>query len=195
MMMAIEVTPALDWGDVRLVMGGPGDQAHCQCQWFTLRNADYSAASVELKARMLRDQVERGPVPRGLLAYLDGEAVGWVAVEPRITLPRIMAGTIAKASPTPLDDAGIWSITCFVVRREYRRRGVATALVAAAVLFAGEHGARIIEGYPIATDLRKASASALFHGSLSLFENAGFAVVAQTRPSRPIVQYATRPRA
>jgi GNAT superfamily N-acetyltransferase len=190
--MTTDVRPATSWPDVREVMGVVGDHAHCQCPWFKLRNADYNRASVEDKAAMLRDQVEHDRVARGLLAYRDGEAAGWVAVEPRIDLPRITAGQIAKASPIPLDDDAVWAITCFVVRREHRRQGVARALIAAAVPWAIEHGARVIEGYPIDTSAGKASASELFHGSLTLFEDAGFRVVAEAKPNRPIVHLESR---
>jgi hypothetical protein len=58
-----------------------------------------------------------------------------------------------------------------------------TALTAAGVDFARENGARVIEAYPIDTSVRTPTRdNDLFHGSLSVFERAGFAVVA--RPAR-----------
>jgi GNAT superfamily N-acetyltransferase len=82
---------------------------------------------------------------------------------------------------------------CFVVSRKARGQGVAASMLAAAIDFARAHRATTLEAYPVdATDGRVPAASA-FHGTLAMFERAGFTVVERrqwkpTTPVRPIVR-------
>ncbi len=94
---------------------------------------------------------------------------------------------LTKASPTPQNDPDAWAITCYVVRREFRRQGLNELLLEAAVDHARDHGARIVEGYPIDLAAKSVSDNDLFHGALSTFEAAGFIEVAGGSESRPIV--------
>jgi GNAT superfamily N-acetyltransferase len=86
------------------------------------------------------------------------------------------------------DDPAVWAISCFVVRREHRGRGLSANLLDAAVAFARDGGARVVEGYPI--DLAEApgtSPNDLYHGALSTFLAAGFEEVARPKPGRTVV--------
>jgi GNAT superfamily N-acetyltransferase len=89
----------------------------------------------------------------GLVAYLDGNPVGWCAVEPRSAYPRLLRKTRVPWAGRAEDksDDSVWAVTCFVTRAGFRRRGVSRALARAAVDFARERGARAIEGYPMLT--------------------------------------------
>lgn len=108
----------------------------------------------------------------GLLAFEGDEAVGWVALAPRSELGRIEA---SRATP-PFDDAAAWVIPCITVRKTARGRGIAVALIRAAVAYAGEHGAPVVEAYPRAGKQRTGDDNAYF-GTEPLFRRAGFAVV------------------
>jgi ribosomal protein S18 acetylase RimI-like enzyme len=81
------------------------------------------------------------------------------------------------------------SITCFTIDRRHRRRGVAAVLLDAAVDFAQERGAEVVEAYPIDTAGAKRSSAELYTGTLAMFERAGFEEVAR-RGGRPIVRRA-----
>jgi GNAT superfamily N-acetyltransferase len=123
----------------------------------------------------------------GLLAYDGGEPVGWVAVEPREAYPRLARSrTLA-----PVDDAPVWSITCFFVARPHRGKGLTRALVEAAVRHAREHGARIVEAYPVIPRGERADAW-MYHGSASTFLDLGFVEVARRSATRPIVRFVAR---
>src|SRR5262245_56854597 len=88
--------------------------------------------------------VKRGPPP-GLLAF-DGEVpVGWCQVTPRASLPWLdRAWRLARVDAVP-----VWSLSCFYVRKGYRRRGVTSALIAAALNAAERAGAPALEAYPL----------------------------------------------
>ena len=137
------------------------------------------------REQLLRDEVTTGPPP-GLIAYVDGEAVGWVRVGPRTGQVRLArTRNYTSGSEEPWDDDSVWAVTCFVVRREHRREGLNARLLDAAVQHARKHGARLIEAYPIDPDAgKKKSANELFHGVVSTFADAGFREVARPATRR-----------
>jgi GNAT superfamily N-acetyltransferase len=131
----------------------------------------------------------------GLVAYDGDEAVGWISIGPREDYERLAHSTVLK----PLDDKPVWSIVCFVVGRQARGRGVARKLLEAGVDYAREHGARLLEAYPVeVAEGMRVPPGDVYRGTLSMFERAGFKVVARrqwnsTTPVRPIVRRALRP--
>ena len=69
----------------------------------------------------------------------------------------------------------MWSIVCFVVGRRARGRGVAAALLDAAIDYARDHGATTLEAYPVEVPAgRRIPSANVYHGTLSMFERAGF---------------------
>jgi len=107
--------------------------------------------------------------------------------------PRDAAGVVGNRALQRLldDDPAVWWVTCFAVRREHRGSGVGTALLTAAVEHARRHGASAVEGHPVDVDrLRaaKVSGSALFTGTLAMFQAAGFQEIGRTYPSRPVMR-------
>jgi GNAT superfamily N-acetyltransferase len=115
----------------------------------------------------------------GLLAYVDGECVGWVAIAPRPELIRIER---SRATPR-IDDVPVWVIPCITVRPDARGRGLAVELIRAAVEYAGAHGAIAVEAYPRASNARIDDDLAFF-GTERVFRRAGFRVV--RRPPRDL---------
>jgi ribosomal protein S18 acetylase RimI-like enzyme len=186
----IRIVPVgqVPWNDVRTVFGTRGDPATCWCQFFKLSNAEWHETDVPALESALCEQARHSPGP-GLIAYVDDVPAGWVAVESRPAYPRLRTSrVVAQGSSEPHDDAGVWSITCFVVRVGFRRRGIASALLAAAVEHARTSGARVVEGYPIDTAERKASSADLYHGVLSAFVSAGFEIASRPQPGRAVVR-------
>ncbi|HWM17221.1 MAG TPA: GNAT family N-acetyltransferase [Microbacterium sp.] len=188
-MADVVISPATAdrFDDAEHALSGGGDGHSCQCQWWTITNAEWQQSSLDDRRELLRGEMQTA-TPPALIAYVDGEAAGWVRVGPRAPLRRLpRTRDIAKATPVPLEDPGVWAVTCFVVRREHRRSGLNAKLLAAAIDFAREHGARLVEAYPIDTRVSRSSANQLFRGILSVFEDAGFHEVARPKPDRAIV--------
>jgi GNAT superfamily N-acetyltransferase len=189
----VRTVPVSDvpWDDVRLVFQTRGDPAGCWCQFFKLNGAEWRAGSSADRQARLSEQVQDGSP--GLIAYLDGEAVGWCAVEPRPRYPSLLRSRVVTGGSTedPADET-VWAITCFVVRTNFRRRGVASALVRAAVDHARSRGASVIEGYPVDPTEREATASVLYHGTISLFEGAGFEIGSRPSHGRAVMRLHVR---
>lgn len=189
-MAEITTAPATlaQWHDVQSALTGGGDGRSCQCMWPVLPNKDWQTMSVDERERMLHDEIGAGPPP-GLVAYADGQAAGWVRVGPRPIQRRIMRSRIVKdGSQEPLEDDGVWAITCFSIRREHRGQGITRALLDAAGDYARRSGARVLEAYPIDTESgRETRSNDLYVGALSTFTSAGFEVVAHPTPSRAVV--------
>jgi GNAT superfamily N-acetyltransferase len=192
----ITVVPANEasWEDLEAVFGERGDPASCQCQWFKQSAPEWRASSREDRAQALREQTGCGDAgsgtTTGLVAYLDGEPAGWVAVEPRPAYPRLKGMRVPWAGRfEDKDDGGVWAVTCFVTRKGYRRRGVSRALAAAAADFARGRGARAVEGYPLLLEPgAEATWGELFVGSRGVFADAGFRQVSQPTPRRAVMR-------
>lgn len=108
----------------------------------------------------------------GLLAFEGGKAIGWVAIAPRAELARLEA---SRATPR-VDDAEVWVIPCITVRPSARGRGIALALIRAAVAYAARWRAPAVEAYPRAGSARTADDNA-YIGTQPLFRRAGFRVI------------------
>ena len=171
--------------DIQTVFGTRGDPHRCQCQRFKMSPGESwaSVGAAQLGSR-LRAQTHCGHPEAtktcGLVAYLDGEPVGWCAVAPRSAHARLLRNNRVPWEGRSEDktDASVWAVTCFVTRPGFRRRGIARALARSAVDFARERGARALEGYPMLTQPgQDVSWSELHVGNHSMFEAAGFSEV------------------
>ncbi|WP_282847568.1 GNAT family N-acetyltransferase [Microbacterium oxydans] len=175
------------WDDVQHALTGGGDGASCQCIWPVLSNKDWNATTTPQRTEMFRTEIDEGPPP-GIVAYVDGEAAGWIRIGPRTRQARVArTRIIAAASTEPFDDESVWAVTCFVVRREHRGGGLNLELLRAAVEYARESGARLIEGYPVDPHAEKRRSNDLFHGTLGTFLAAGFVERAELKPGRTLV--------
>jgi ribosomal protein S18 acetylase RimI-like enzyme len=177
----LEVAP-LDgrtWKDLASLFSQGGDPKRCWCMYWRLPSRHWSLTSIEANRNALHDLAEStGPTP-GLIAFRDGEAVGWVSLGPREDFPRITRSRTIPLVP----GEGLWSIVCFVVSRRARRSGVATALLDTAVEHAQANGAQAVEAYPVVTRGSRITSASAYTGTLGMFERAGFAVVSPTRSS------------
>ena len=170
------------WDDFEALFGRNGACAGCWCTWWRMGQAAWTKAKGEGTKRRMRALVRKGPAP-GLLAYAANEAVGWCALAPREDYVRLSRSRILAA----VDDAPVWSVTCFFVRRDWRRRGVTVALLEGASRWVAGQGGTILEGYPHDTDKDQPPVF-VFHGLLGAFRRAGFREIARRSKSRPIVR-------
>jgi len=194
----VMIVPANEasWEDLQAVLGTRGDPARCQCQRYRMQfRESWASVGVEELAFRLRQQTDCGhpesTSTSGLVAYLDGEPVGWCAVAPRSAHPRLLRNTRVPWEGRAEDktDDSVWAVTCFVTRAGFRRRGVSRSLARAAVDFARERGARALEGYPMITQPGQEITWGELHvGTRSIFEAAGFEEVSHPTLRRVVMR-------
>jgi GNAT superfamily N-acetyltransferase len=194
----LTIVPANEatWEDLQAVFGTRGAAAKCQCQRFKLQPKEsFGSFPAEERAHRLRMQTECGHSKSrstsGLVAYLDGEPVGWCAVEPRTAYPGLLrvyrVPWLCRAEDKT--DDSIWAVTCVFTRAGFRRRGISYTLARAAVDFARERGARALEGYPMITQPGQEIIWDEIHvGNRSIFEAAGFREVSHPTPRRVVMR-------
>ena len=167
------LTPSLmdDFGAVLRGSWGAG----CWCMYPRLGNAEAQGMGSQRRRAAMSKLACRRRAP-GLLAFEGDQAVGWIAVAPRTEYRRIEN---SRATPR-VDEEEVWVIPCVTVRPSARGRGIAIALIRAAVAFAKKHGAPAVEAYPRAGSARTGDDNAFF-GTEPMFRRAGFKVIRKPR--------------
>jgi len=192
---AISVVPANEvaWEDIAAVFGTRGSAQRCWCQRYKLAPREsFGRFPAEERADRLRRQTECGhpesETTSGLVAYLDGEPVGWCAVEPRPAYTGLVRNNRVPWEGRAEDraDESVWAVTCLFTRAGFRKRGVSGALARAAVDFARDRGARAIEGYPMTS--KNAILEELHVGTEAVFAGAGFAEVNRPTLRRAVMR-------
>jgi len=173
------LTPDL-WPALEDLFGEKGACNDCWCVYWRIGGSYRKRSGTENKAAF-REVVKHGPPP-GLLAFDDDVAVGWCQLTPRDALPWLDRAWRLKR----VDDVPVWSLSCFYVRKGYRKRGVTSALIITAIDAAKHVRAPALEAYPLDAAL---TPSASGTGYASTFARAGFKTVARRVPPRPIMRH------
>jgi GNAT superfamily N-acetyltransferase len=172
------------WKDFEALFGERGACGGCWCMFPRLRRTDFQRQKGAANKKAMRRIVQSGPPP-GLVAYADGQPVGWCALAPRETYPVLANSRILK----PVDGRPVWSVVCFFVAKPYRRRGLSVRLLDAATNYARKQDARIVEGYPVEPKTEARSPDVfVWTGLASAFRKAGFEEAVRRSPTRPIMR-------
>mgnify|MGYP001766908774 CR=1 FL=1 len=174
----------VEWPDFVTLFEEHGPQNGCWCMYWRIRREDCLHQFGEGNKLAFKQIVEAGQVP-GILAYLDWQPVGWCSIAPRDEF------VVLDRSPTlkRVDDKPVWSIVCFFTSKACRRQGLTEILIREAIAYARKRGARIIEAYPLRTEITKLLPYERFMGIQSTFERVGFQVVAQRSDRRRVMRY------
>ncbi len=176
------------WDDFERLFGPRGACAGCWCMYWKLSRKAFTAGQGEQNRLAQKEIVASSQTP-GLLAFVDGLPVGWVAVEPRQNYPVLNNSRILK----PLDDFPVWSVTCFYVAKGYRSQGLTVALLKAVIDHVARQGGEVVEGYPVEPRLAGRMPPAfIYTGLASAFMQAGFTEAGRRSVTRPIMRYPIR---
>jgi GNAT superfamily N-acetyltransferase len=175
---------ATTWADLEALFGLPSGSIVRGCWCMHYRKTGTPAWTPAENKTALRDLVGSGVIP-GLIGYLDGKPAGWISLGPRSEYLRLRRSPIMK----PVDDTDVWSVVCSFVPRMHRGRGLQHRLLAAAVDFARQSGASVLEAYPVDKPGRSHD-DFMFFGSRSLYERAGFTEVARRSQTRVVMRLA-----
>ncbi|MEE9237241.1 MAG: GNAT family N-acetyltransferase [Thermoplasmata archaeon] len=170
-MKSLEFAPVTPerWRDLEQLFGKSGAYSNCWCMWWRLTASEFSKGTRQGNRERMKAIVASDEVP-GILAYADGEPVGWCSVAPREQFGRLERSPKLKR----VDDVPVWSVVCFFVAKGYRHKGMMVPLLKAAVEHARRSGATIVEGYPEELERATLSGSAGFMGVASAFRKARF---------------------
>ena len=169
---------AARWSDFERLFESRGGPRWCWCRmWRRDAEGRMPHDPVHMKEAMRRRVADGGRV--GLLAYVDGEPAAWCSVAPRETFVHLHG-----VEQPGEDPAAVWSLTCFYVRSAFRRRGLMERLIEEAVCHARQHGAEVIEAYPVPSD----GPSYRFCGFVPVFAAHGFSEVGRAGLRRHVMR-------
>jgi GNAT superfamily N-acetyltransferase len=175
------------WKAFQALFGARGACGGCWCMYWRLAPKQFAAQKGEGNRSAMKALVDAGAEP-GIIAFDGDEPVGWCAVAPRADYPALARSRVMR----PVDDRPVWSVACLFVHRAHRKRGVATALLSAAVDFARDRGANILEGYPVEPKDGHIPPAFAWTGIPQAFSRAGFEEVARRSPRRPLMRRTLR---
>ena len=155
-----------NWDDMDRLFGGRGGPKFCWCMVNRPMVPPYSLADRPMKRRAMSNVVESG-TPVGILGYEEGEPVAWCSIAPLESYKNLRGRRYVSDGS---DSEGVWSIACFFIKADYRRKGMTTGLVQAAIEYAKSNDAKIVEAYPVDYD----SPSYTYMGRIGTFKSLGF---------------------
>ena len=150
--------------------------ARCYCQFYRIPRAlDWKTFTGDQNRIAASASIACGEA-EGYLAKAGGETVGWLHAAPRHKLPH--AFERLRVDPPDIDvparEAAI--VVCFVIAPAWRRRGVATALLDAALVDLSARGIAIVDAFPFKSGESDSPADH-YHGPASLFASRGFEAI------------------
>jgi predicted GNAT family acetyltransferase len=181
---ARELRPT-DWPSVVKLFGDNGACGGCWCMWWrtATHGKAWSEAVGEPNRKKLRRLVESGKAT-GILAFDGPLPVGWCSFGLRTEFPHT---EVMKAYRRE-DAAGVWSINCFFIDKQYRSQGVASCLAEAAVKAIKKRKGKIIEAYPVPRTQagEKLPCAFVWRGPEVIFQRLGFNEVQRFSAVRPL---------
>ncbi len=162
-----------NWIDFERLFKSKGAPKYCWCMAWRATNEELKLNNPTSRKRFIKKRVSN-KVPIGLLAYVKDDPIAWCSIAPRETFQRLGGDESLK---------NVWSLTCFYVKREYRRKGILEILISNAKKYAKKHRAKYLEAYPVEPD----SPSYRFMGFISNFENADFSFVKKAGTRRHVM--------
>lgn len=139
---------------------------YCMETHRTQSDEEWAARTAADNRRDMSRGIEEGNVT-ALLAYVDGRPVGWCNYGETTRLN----GVMHRFGLNVAEQQGVGSVACFVIAAPYRKHGVATVLLEAALERLRTRGVRFAEAYPVrGSD----SPQSNYRGPLQMFLRAGF---------------------
>jgi GNAT superfamily N-acetyltransferase len=172
------------WKDFERLFGKRGACGGCWCMWWRLKRSDFDKQKGDGNKKAMKMLINSGKAP-GIIAYLEGEPIGWCSVGPREDFSALERSRILK----PVDQQPVWSIVCFFVNKKYRDHGICILLINAAKEFVRQNGGKILEAYPVEPKKGRTADVFVYTGLASAFRKAGFTEVARRSETRPIMRF------
>ena len=173
-----------NWKDFENLFGEKGACAGCWCMLWRLRRKEYDRLRGAGNKRNMKSLVYAGIVP-GILAYDNEKPVGWCSVAPREDFPVLENSRVMKR----MDDKPVWSVVCFYINKNFRKKGLSVELLNAAKKYVKNNKGKIIEGYPVEPKKGKTADVFAWTGLVAAFSKAGFKEIIRRSETRPIMRF------
>lgn len=161
------------WNDFEEFFESRGAPGYCWCMAWRMTKEELKRNDPQSRKGYIKERV-CSQTPIGLLAYSENRPVAWCSVAPRDTYRRL-------GGDESLDK--VWSIACFFIKREFRKRGLVGLLIEEGKSYARKNGAKHLEAYPVEPE----SPSYRFMGFIKSFEKAGFRFVKMAGTRRHVM--------
>ncbi|MDP3580843.1 MAG: GNAT family N-acetyltransferase [Ignavibacteria bacterium] len=173
-----------NWNDFETLFGERGACGGCWCMTWRLKSSQFEKQKGSGNKKAMKLLVENKE-QIGIIAYDGKTPVGWCSFAPREKYLRLENSKVLS----PVDDNQVWSITCFFMAKDYRRKGISSELLKFAITFCKKKKVKILEGYPTVPYSKTIPAAFAWTGIPASFEKAGFVEVARRSKARPIMRY------
>jgi len=174
-----------NWIKFVQLFGSKGACGNCWCMSFRLRRQDFEAGKENDGNKKAMKNIVWAEQPAGILAFYEGQAIAWCAFAPRENFVKIENSRVHKR----IDDKPVWSIPCFFIAKNFRRKGVSVELLRAVIDYARTKRIDTIEAYPAIPTQAKLPDAFAWIGLYKSFKRAGFKIVDRTSKHRPMVRY------
>ena len=172
------------WSDFETLFGERGACGGCWCMLWRLTRKEFENQKGAGNRKAMKAIVNAGNIP-GILAFSQNEPVAWCSVAPRDHFPALDRSRILK----PIDDLPVWSISCLFVDKQFRRKGLSTQMIKAAVDYVQKKRGSIVEAYPVEPKKDKMPDVFAWTGLASAYLKARFEECARRSETRPIMRY------
>jgi GNAT superfamily N-acetyltransferase len=162
-----------NWVDFEALFQSKGGPSYCWCMVWRMTKDELKQNNSACRKEFIKQRVFSN-IPIGILGYSEEEAIAWCSIAPRETHHRLGGDESIR---------NVWSITCFYIKRKYRKQGLMKLLIKRAKDYAKENGAEYIEAYPV----EKESPSYRFMGFIQPFEEAGFEYIKMAGTRRHVM--------
>ena len=172
------------WADFETLFGERGACGGCWCMFWRLTRKEFESQKGAGNRKAMKAIIDSGKTP-GVLAFSQGQPVAWCSVAPRKHFPALERSRILK----PVDDLPVWSISCLFVDKQFRRKGVSTRIIKAAVDHVKKKGGRVVEAYPVEPKKDKMPDAFAWTGLATAYTKVGFKECARRSETRPIMRF------
>lgn len=174
-----------NWGHFEDLFGSKGACGQCWCMNHRLPKKEFEKGKVDGINRQAMLTLAEQQANTGLLFFLNKETVGWMAFAPRQDFRRLESSRIHK----PIDNREVWSLPCTFIAKAFRRKGLSLFMIKGAIEYASRKGVSTLEAYPVKPTAEKQPSVFLWVGIYQSFLKAGFEVVDDKSPKRPMMRY------
>lgn len=183
--LIIEPLTKKNWGKFIELFGAKGACGNCWCMYYRLAKTDFQEGKVDEGNKNAMKELVWNNHPAGLMAMYQERAIAWCAFAPREDFSKLARSRVHKR----IDDKPVWSIPCFFIHKDFRRKGVSVSLLEGVIKYAKQNRIKIVEAYPTIPTQDILPDTFAWIGLYKSFEKAGFEIVDRTSKNRPMVRY------